>query len=255
MNQTPYPAVNEVLANLLSSVKRILGDQYIGLYLYGSLAGGDFNPQRSDIDFVVVTRDLLTPEIVAELEEMHTQLNSGESLWARKLEGVYIPRDLLRRHDLHGPDLPTVNEGNFYLAGQGSDWVLQRSTLREQETIVDGPSIREFIDPVSAAEMQSAVRQILEAWWAPMLQDPSYIKDAEYQTFVVLSMCRALYTLRQGAPVSKSVAARWAVATLEQPWPDLVTLAARWERGQPFDHLDQVLEFMRYSVEMSRTLP
>ena len=35
---TPYPDVNVVLHALLSSVQTVLGNHFIGLYLYGSLA-------------------------------------------------------------------------------------------------------------------------------------------------------------------------------------------------------------------------
>jgi predicted nucleotidyltransferase len=52
---TPYSDVNAVLQELLTAVQPILGRQFIGLYLYGSLAASDFHPNRSDIDFVVVT--------------------------------------------------------------------------------------------------------------------------------------------------------------------------------------------------------
>ena len=51
---TPYQDVNVFLNLLLSNIQSILGDHFIGLYLGGSLALGDFNPQRSDIDFVAV---------------------------------------------------------------------------------------------------------------------------------------------------------------------------------------------------------
>ena len=51
---TPYPDVNAVLHALLSDAQTILGNHLVGLYLYGSLASGDFDPGRSDIDFVVV---------------------------------------------------------------------------------------------------------------------------------------------------------------------------------------------------------
>jgi hypothetical protein len=38
---------------LLTEVKAVLGDYFISLYLHGLLAGGGFNPGRSDIDFFV----------------------------------------------------------------------------------------------------------------------------------------------------------------------------------------------------------
>jgi len=56
---TPYPDVNIVLHVLLKNVQTVLGNHFIGMYVYGSLASGDFDPQRSDIDFLVVTADRL----------------------------------------------------------------------------------------------------------------------------------------------------------------------------------------------------
>ena len=52
---TPYEDVNEVLALLLARQRAILGEGLVGLYLYGSLATGDFDRESSDIDFVAAT--------------------------------------------------------------------------------------------------------------------------------------------------------------------------------------------------------
>ena len=52
---TPHSAINELLQDLLGRVQKIVGSEFVGMYLYGSLASGDFQPNRSDIDVVVVT--------------------------------------------------------------------------------------------------------------------------------------------------------------------------------------------------------
>lgn len=44
---------------LLSGVREVLGEQFYGMYLQGSRGLGDFDPDSSDIDFVVVT-DVVT---------------------------------------------------------------------------------------------------------------------------------------------------------------------------------------------------
>jgi len=44
---TSYLAVNRLLQNLLVNVQMILGNQFIGMYLYGSLASGGFNPETA----------------------------------------------------------------------------------------------------------------------------------------------------------------------------------------------------------------
>ena len=56
---TKYPEVNKILDLLLTSVSQVLGNQLVGMYLYGSLSSGDFDPQSSDIDFLVVTTSSL----------------------------------------------------------------------------------------------------------------------------------------------------------------------------------------------------
>lgn len=245
---TSYSPINQLLDDLLRRTRRILGEQFIGLYLYGSLAAGDFDPRRSDIDFIVVTRALLPASQIAGLEAMHQALWAGGGKWAAKLEGQYIPLAELRRHNPRGPRLPTVNEGRFYLAGQGSDWVLQRHILREQEAIVAGPSLRDQIDPVSGVQMREAVCDLMRAWWAPMVDDPAWLDGRpEYQAFAVQTMCRVLYTLQHGEPISKTAAAAWAMEALDEAWSSLIADAIAWPDCHPTD-LAQVLDFIRFTA-------
>jgi predicted nucleotidyltransferase len=113
-NPTPYQDVNTVLNILLTEAKDVLGKQFTGMYLYGSLSSGDFNPDSSDLDFLVVTEDTLPEKIISELETMHNRIWKTGLKWAAKLEGSYVHKDLIRRHDPEGTPCPTVNEGKFY---------------------------------------------------------------------------------------------------------------------------------------------
>jgi hypothetical protein len=253
---TPYPEINAVLQALLSGVQGVLGDCFVGLYLYGSLAGGDFDPQRSDIDFVVATAGELPNEMVAALEAMHARIANSGLKWAAKLEGAYVPLDTLRRHDPSGSPCPCINEGRFYLATLGSDWVIQRYTLREQGVVVAGPDLRNLIDPVQPDDLKRAVLGFLREWWAPMLRDPDpRLHGGEYQAYAILTMCRALYTLQQGTVVSKTVAARWAQETLGESWEGLIERALTWRRDTPSSgdggalNIDEVLDFIRCVLE------
>ena len=85
------------MQELLSGAQAVLGSQLVGMYLYGSLSSGDFNPETSDIDFVVVTEGALPPERVAGLEALHQRLWAGGAYWAAHLEGAYVPRADWRR--------------------------------------------------------------------------------------------------------------------------------------------------------------
>ncbi len=250
---TPYPEVNALLHLLLSRVKAILEDRFVGLYLYGSLASGAFDPNRSDIDFIVVSAHELPEKLVPALEEMHVRLATNGSKWAAKLEGSYVPQQALRRYDPTDPPRPQINEGRFYLGRHGSDWIIQRHILREHGVIVAGPTISTFIDPVGQDDLRRAVQGILREWWEPMLHDPSWLRGSEYQAYAVLTMCRALYTLQHGSVASKTVSARWAQETIGH-WAALIERVLAWQHDEPLDELTETLTLIRHTVELSRQL-
>jgi hypothetical protein len=253
---TPYPDVNRVLFLLKQLASALLDENFLGMYLYGSLASGDFDPLRSDIDFVIVTQGVLPGEAFPMLQGMHQRLyaraQSDPGLhWAVKLEGAYVPADLLRRHQENAPACPTLNEGQFYLAPLGGDWIIQRHVLRTLGVVVTGPPPADLIDPVSPEEIKGSVRAYLQDWWQPMMQESSRLESSEYQAYAVLSMCRALYTLATGEIASKSVSARWAQLNPAAQWSDLIDAALAWQPGMEMSRVEEVKELIRLACAYS----
>lgn len=251
---TPYPGVNTVLHVLLKNVQTILGNNFIGMYVYGSLASGDFDPQRSDIDFLVVTADRLPDEMIAALKAMHARITASGLKWAKKVEGSYISQNTLRRYELPDAPRPYVNEGSFCLARYGNEWTLERHIIREQGIVVTGPAPQTLIDPVQPNDLRRAVLGILHEWWSPMLYDPTWLHSDEHQAYAILTMCRTLYTLQYDTVVSKPVAARWAQETLGNQWEVLIRQALAWQHHVKFDNMDEILDFIRYTLERSRQI-
>jgi len=219
------------------------------MYLYGSLAGGDFDPERSDVDFVVVTADELPATVISALEAMHARIGASGTKWAAKLEGFYIPQKVLRRCDPTEAPCPQINEGHFRVGRLGNEWVIQRHTLREQGVVVAGPAPRTLIDPVQPDDLRRAARELLGDRWKRMLQSPDpRLHGSEYQAFTILTMCRALHTLEHGTVVSKPVAARWAQATLDERWRALIERALTWKADARLCTLNDALVFIRYAI-------
>jgi len=92
-NLGPFRHIYHIHVNLAAPVRhQPLDDRHL-LQLARGAGGtgkGDFDPERSDIDFVVVTADELSDEIVSALEAMHARLAASGLKWARKLEGSYL---------------------------------------------------------------------------------------------------------------------------------------------------------------------
>ncbi len=234
---TPYPDVNAVLHDFLTNVQAVLGDHFLGMYLSGSLALGDFSPDSSDIDFVVVTDAELPDDLLPALQAIHARFNASGSPWATEVEAVYIPRDALRRYDTAHARHPHIERGaNEMLDMDQLDtaWILQRHILREHGAVVAGPAPRTLIDPVQPQDMRRAAAAQMRGWWGTMLHDPAPLHRTElgYQAYAVLTMCRMLYTLDTGSVASKPVAARWAQRALGRQWTTLIERALAWRKSR-----------------------
>jgi hypothetical protein len=94
---------------------------------------------------------------------------------------------------------------------------------------------------------------ILDRWAAKILEEPAPIQQRGYQSYVVLSLCRILYTLQFGVVVSKAVAARLAQAKLGERWAPLIerAWAGRHHPGTEPSLVDvnDTLDFIRFTLE------
>ncbi len=248
---TPYPEINNLLDSLLAQVRLILAGHFVGMYLYGSLASGDFNPLTSDIDFIVVTDDHLPAQVITRLGEMHAALWQGENAWARRMEADYIPLAALRRYDPANSTYPHLgSDGHFGVEWHESGAVIQRWLLRTEGVALAGPPIATLIDPIAPDELRAAVRKLLQEWWLPQLEDQSHLQDGEYRAYAVQTMCRMLYTQVHGEVVSKFKAACWAQANLSSPWRELARQALAWRDGGAAPALPETLAFIRYTIDL-----
>jgi hypothetical protein len=226
-NPTADSAVNALVQTLLGRVQAILGDQFIGMYLDGSLASGAFD-QASDIDFIVATAAEVSAADFARLQAMHEQVARLDSRWGDQLEGSYIGLQALRRYDPALSVHPNIERGageRLKMAHHDAGWVLHRSIVRERGIVVAGPAPDTLIDPVAPADVRRAMLAMFPGWAARLLQNPANLAYPGSQAYVVLTLCRVRYTLETGAVAPKLVAARWAQAALGERWRGLIERA------------------------------
>jgi hypothetical protein len=247
---SPYPEINLLLQELREGAQTILGDQWIGFYLSGSLTMGDFDPLRSDIDFVIVTTSELSSGRVQAIAALHAQLLDRHPVWGIKLEGSYISLQSLRHYDPASANYPSARMGgSFGLDQQGSDGIIQRSILREHGLAIAGPNPRDLVDPITPDDLRRASAGILHEWWQPQLQDQHRLLEREYQAYAVLTMCRIQYTLTFGEVVTKPCATRWARERLKKHWAELIGRAVNWQPGDGVNDLEETLEFIHYTLK------
>ena len=114
-----------------------------------------------------------------------------------------------------------------------------------------GPDPKTLIDPVSPDDIRRAVRGVLEEWWFPLLDDPSWLSehDSPYHAYAILTMCRSLHALEHGTIISKPAAAKWAQGELDGKWPRLIEQSLATRMGaRDFELYEDALELIRYTM-------
>ncbi len=255
---TPHSDVNKILNLLFTNIKEILQDQFVGMYLFGSLANGDFDG-HSDIDILIVTNGEISSDTFSALQAVHAKIAKIDSPWAVQQEVSYMPQNALRRFDPLNMQHPYLDRGEgetLHIKVHASNWIIQRHLLRERGIVVAGPDLKTLIDPVPSEALKQAVVDVLPLWVNPILDDPSRINGRGYQSFCVLSLCRMLYTLQYGTIISKRVAAQWGQDALGNQWASLIERAwlGRQTPGleaSPED-IHGTLDMMRYAMNYGK---
>jgi len=187
---------------------------------------------------------------------MHARFDQSGSPWAAKIEAAYIPLEAINRAAPTSDRYPQVEKGTELLRiPLESGWAFQRHSLRECGVIISGPDPRTFVTPVERVDMQHSASTIINGWLEQSRNDPSWIswaREKNSQAFIVLTLCRILYSLEIGSVASKPVAARWAQRSLEPRWSLLIerSLANQNNKQESSEvDLNEMLAFLIYAAD------
>jgi hypothetical protein len=258
---TPYPELNRVLRDFVDSVQTILGIKFVGAYLQGSFAVGDFD-LHSDVDFIMVTEEELSDEEVHGLQAVHERIYCLDIPWAQHLEGSYFPKEVLRSHARLGEHLWYLDHGSRSLIQSAHcNTVLVRWVVREKGVTLAGPAPVLLVDPIPVETLRKEIIATIHDWGQEILAHPDDYNNRFYQGFIFLNYCRMLHDLHRGFPGSKLAGAEWARANLDPSWKGLIDRAwngrpdpavSSRQRADPQDFKD-TLEFIHYCRNKANT--
>jgi predicted nucleotidyltransferase len=143
----------------------------VGVYLYGSLATGDFSPARSDIDVVVMLEREPDETAIGQLRELHAALASSDDP-AGRLHCLYVPAE-------DAADAARLRP--YWYGDRMTHWQLKMLTQAELASAgvpLHGPWPPPGLGPVGLSDLQAAVRGEIGGYWRrvarkrkPWLQD------------------------------------------------------------------------------------
>jgi predicted nucleotidyltransferase len=225
--------VRPVVEALATEIRGVLGDELLGLYLYGSYVRGGFDPHVSDLDLLAVTRAEVGALDLAGLRRMHADFIRRHPEWDDRLDVIYIGRWTLDSFRLNQGSLAVISPGEpFHVTGDVADWLMNWYHVLESAETLFGPKPAELVPAISWDEFAAAVARYVE-WFRSEIAAG---RGASYRAYAVLSTCRALYAIRNGKPATKQEAAEWVKGRMPE-WARLIdaALRARLSRGAGFD--------------------
>jgi hypothetical protein len=225
---TSEPAVGPLLVSIHQAIATVTGPDLVGLYLFGSLATGDYEAGVSDLDLLAVLSDPPGRRLVQDLDRMRADLVRANPAWDERIEVVYISRRDLASCRTGTATVAVASSGEpFQVVEAGPGWVLTWYPARESGVRLAGPPLGSLIPPIPKTEFVAEVRRSL-ARLATRIPDDA---PPGWQAYAILTTCRGLRTIRVGDGLSKREAAAWA----QRAYPhraDLIRRALGWRQRQ-----------------------
>lgn len=211
--------VSDLLQELTAHLPVLLGRNLIGIYLHGSLTQRAFNPKRSDVDCIVVTKRDLSDAQFRKLGGW-LALSAESNPWAARLHLLCL---------LKSEVLTMNSKACFYQFG-----VLKRTrsdgnpiiwmNVLQNGGVLFGPRPESFVPVITPEILFQALERELGYLREEISDKPEgkWKNVPSYRAYAVLTLCRILYSFRKGPVVSKQRAATWALKYLPEEWNDII---------------------------------
>ena len=219
---------NNLINSFVEQSKDILQDNLVGVYLHGSLAMGCFNPQRSDIDLIIVVDEPLSDSIKKEYLKMVVEHNyrgpeKGIEM-SVVLKRVCKPFIYPTPYELHFSaghlDWYKENPEEYIreMKGVDKDLAAHFTIINKRGKCLYGAPIKDVFAEVPASDYMDSI-------WFDVEHAKKEIKL--YPMYLTLNLARVLAYKEEGLVLSKKEGAEWAVNTLPDEYHHLIQDALR----------------------------
>lgn len=217
-----------VLKETLTKLHSIIGKNLIGIYLYGSLAMGCYQPRRSDMDVIVVTKKKLARKDCESVLEFLKKTRARD----RRIELSIIDLGALQN-----PRYPMwVNLhyeywGNVFENEDDEEILSNLYTTKQRGFRVWGAPTKDIFSNIPG---QYHVKSIIQ----DILHTRRYIHDGPDQigydvaVYWILGSCRILAFFKEGKVLSKLEGGQWGLLNLPKQHHSLIRQAMFCYQGK-----------------------
>ncbi len=228
------PGAAAAIDRYLEAVDAAVPGLVVGLYVVGSLALGDYDPERSDIDVVAVVAEPPDAGQRALLGEVHRVV-------ATRVDGPYVARDRFADSPDHIGDVPFHVDGRFEFGPCHEVSPVTWAVLADGAICVrgDAPSaLGLHVDDGAVRTFSAANLRDYWAGWARTMRalvdgtDDDDPIEARLLEWGVLGAARVHAAAKTGAVLSKRGGGEYARSTFPDEWQQVIDLALESRAGE-----------------------
>ena len=240
------PEFAGIATSLQEGLSRVLSEQLVGLYLYGSILDASFVPGRSDMDAIVVTQTSLDDQTFSELGSWLGGPVAQDPA-AERVQLSFLVRDRVLEDD---PSACLYQFGVLRHSGSDGNPIIWFDFLQRGHTLL-GADPQTFLPKITPALLHEALVREVDYLREGLGPDSEWRDRESYRTYAVLTLCRILYTNATSQLASKRAAAEWAQGHVPEEWHQLIHVAAgvsdqAWVARTT---LDPILHFIDFVAE------
>ena len=219
---------DSLLNGFVEQSKRILQDNLVGVYLHGSLVMGCFNPQKSDIDLIIVIDKPISDSVKRAYLDMVVQFNAlapkkgiEMSIVLREVCKPFVYPTPFELHFSAGyldwykddPD-DYIREMN----GTDKDLAAHFTIINKRGRCLYGAPIKDVFAEVPSSDYMDSI-------WFDV--EGAAEEITEYPMYLTLNLARVLAYKKEGLVLSKKEGGDWALEHLPAEYRPLIADAMR----------------------------
>ena len=224
---------NRVAENFTKECKKILGDNLVGVYLHGSAVMGCFNPDKSDVDLLVVVKEKPSDAVLRTFMDMVVSLD--ETGPAKGIEMSIVEQSVCRPFVYPTPFVMHFSKMHLgwyrddpedyvrEMNGADKDLAAHVTVIRRRGKCLYGAPITEVFGEVPE-------RDYMDAIWYDISDATEEIVDNTM--YITLNLARVLAWQRDGSVLSKQEGGEWGLKNLSEKYHGLLREALSEYRGE-----------------------
>ncbi|MDR1869992.1 MAG: DUF4111 domain-containing protein [Treponema sp.] len=221
-------------------------DNVTGIYLFGSLTYGGFDEKSSDIDLVVITKTLFDKTELETVKGIHRKLNEMNLKWAKRFEVSYTPVDMLSEKTIPIVPRPYYNVIFYDEATYGNEWLINNYLLINYGKTIYGQDFNTLIKyNITIDDVIGACVNDFYKEWIPKINDDEWLSNSHNQSYIVLNICRIIYTIFNSKTENKKNSAKWVKEKYKE-WEKLIDEAEEWDYTKTMNRRDKIKEFILF---------